>query len=457
MMITNYLNLITAAVDGELAPAELARFHKLLETEPEARAVYERLKADSERLRSLPQVKPPVGLRQRVMSKIAALTPPPKSLPLATPAARPLKTSSRPAPSTENPRTRRWLPVAIAASLLFTIMGTSFWFFSSGGKAGSIAQRSSQKHDSNGGASDSEWSKWLPPANSSKPIAPTPIPAHHQETQPELGDVAPKPPAPITHTTIAIAPEPRAARNPNLMAADPRADISPLEIVRVRVNFFKSLSEFDNEETRQQFLEELGRDPAFRIDVFTNRLPKGVEWFRNASKAANVAVSVDAATLERVNKGQVNAVVVYIESLTPAEVTELFVKLSVEDAKITPRVFDIVHASPVVEDDQKELRKTLGVDPGLFKRPAQDKSPAQDKGPDSTKSISDGTVGQIVKAIEAGQGKGIEKNALMMTWLPAMNRTSPQSSAELKQFLLKRGERKAKAVPVMIVIRQLNG
>jgi hypothetical protein len=62
-----------------------------------------------------------------------------------------------------------------------------------------------------------------------------------------------------------------------------------------------------------------------------------------------------------------------------------------------------------------------------------------------------------VKALTTGQGKGTEKTALMMTWLPAAGRTAPAASLELKQFLIKRAERKANAVPVIIVIRHGNG
>jgi hypothetical protein len=147
----------------------------------------------------------------------------------------------------------------------------------------------------------------------------------------------------------------------------------------------------------------------------------------------------------------VNSVVVYIESLPAAELTALFAKLCAEDAKITPRIFDAIHATPVLEDDNRALRNILGIDPGLYKRPEQE------KGSDRPKPISDGTVDQIVKSISAGQGKETEKFALLMTWSPAAGRTIPTVSLELKQYLMKRGERKANAVPVMIVIRHGNG
>ena len=51
----------------------------------------------------------------------------------------------------------------------------------------------------------------------------------------------------------------------------------------------------------------------------------------------------------------------------------------------------------------------------------------------------------------------MEGSAVLLTWSPAQGRTPPATSAELKTFLAKRGERKPNAVPVIIVIRHGNG
>jgi hypothetical protein len=148
--------------------------------------------------------------------------------------------------------------------------------------------------------------------------------------------------------------------------------------------------------------------------------------------------------------------VIYTESFTPTELTDLFVRLSREEAKISPRVFDLLHATPVAKTDERELREILGQDPGLFKRtiPLPDRG---EKGIDTSgKSISAGTADQLVKTIAAGQGKAGDKSAVLMTW-SSTGRTPPMASAELKSFLAKRGARKPNAVPVIVVIRQGNG
>lgn len=464
-MTDEQLSLITAAVDGELSPAETTSFRHLLDSSPTARALYIRLKDDSVRLRNVAQATPPANLLKKVMGKIAALTPPPSKLPVAIPispvrlpAARsqPVQLATTPIgrdnrKSTLERRSRKWVPVALAASLLFAVTGSSFWFFSRGNAnaSGSVARNPKRPPPATqSGAKDPEWAKWLPFEDGPRPVAPTPIPAHSRETIVAENDSVLPERIPIDPPPTPIAPLPRSATNNSIMGAEFVPDIPPLDLLHVRVPFLKPLAEFDHDEVRKQLADELGRDPAFRIDVFTRQLPRGVETFRNAAKASGVTVYVDPTTLERVNKTQVNSVVVYIESLNPGEVAELFSKLNAEDAKISPRLFDIVHAVPVVRADHDALHGILGIEPGLFKRPVPEKS-----GPDPSKPINAGTVDQIVKSISAG--KPIEKNAILMTWLPAAARTAPNTSGELQKFLSKRGDRKPNAVPVIIVIRQI--
>ena len=288
MITDDLLALITAAVDGELSPTETQRFRRLLDSSSEARGLYVRLKTDSTRLRNLPPTPPPPNLLQRVMTKIAALTPPPSTRP--EPALQPsLPRHSAVQPQSVEPATlpfvggneksRRWVPVAVAASLLLAISGSSFWFFSrTGGKAGTVAHRTPDRPPpaTHSGAGDPDWVRWLPSESGQHPIAPTPnaVPLGSQIVRNDSGTAATIPIEPIA---VAIAPEPRPIRNSNIMGAEVRSEIPPLDLIRVRVPFLKQLSDFDREDTRQQFVEELARDPAFRIDIFTRHMPRSVE------------------------------------------------------------------------------------------------------------------------------------------------------------------------------------
>jgi hypothetical protein len=444
MITDEQLLLITAAIDGELSAAEASRLRKLLDSSAEARAVHARLKADSERLRSLPHATPPADLQARVMRRIAALTPPPELAPKAEPAQRPV---ARPAPEPAPVAPRRlpaWVPAAVAASLLLGVTGGSFWFFSR-----TTAQTGTANHPNrvpSNNVSDPGWNNSLPSDTDPRPSAPAPRP-HTNDGVVVLPDT-PRPQA--VPDSVVVAPEPRSVRHD--LVAFPPVVTPTFDHLRIRIPYLKSVAEFDRPEARQELAEELGLEPAFRVDLFARDPVRGVEVFQAAAKDAGVHLFVDATTLDRLKKRQVSALVIYAESLSPAELAELFGKLSAEDAKISPRVFDSLHAVPVTASDNADIKNLLGIDPGLFKRAM----PGPDRGEkaDPTKPISDGTASQIVKAVS---GKPVEKSAILLTAAPTAARTAPNTSAELKQFLAKRGERKPGAVPVVLVIRPGNG
>jgi len=454
MITEDQLHLLTAAVDAELSPSEAQSLRQLLESSAEARAVFSKLKADSNRLHKLPRVAPPPDLHKRVMAKVAALTPPPKTTPSTTPSRR---AEPAPTPTTlpfkpATAKTRRWVPVAVAASLLLGIAGSSFWFFTRDHGAGMARNPNRPPPATRSGASDPAWANWLP-AEGRAPSAP--MPSERNGRIVVRNDGQPPIVPPVAPDSVALAPEPRTIQA-DLIGSRIGPDAPPFDLVQVRVPFLRALSDFDREDVRQQLTDELARDPAFRIDLFARDPARGVEWFQKAAKAAGLTVHADSTTMNLLKQQKVTSVVVYTESLTAAELTDLFTKLNVEDAKISPRVFDVLHATPVAKLDESDLRSVLGTDPGLFKRamPAPERGEKGEKGIETGRPISAGTADQIVKSITTKAG---EKSAVLMTWAPSNARTAPANSAELKSFLSKRGERKPNAVPVVIVIRHGNG
>ena len=64
----DYLELISAKLDGELTAEEEARLAAHLEQCPQCRALLEELGGLSDALRTLPEAEPPVGLTEQVMS-----------------------------------------------------------------------------------------------------------------------------------------------------------------------------------------------------------------------------------------------------------------------------------------------------------------------------------------------------------------------------------------------------
>src|SRR5439155_1535562 len=102
MLPADQLELLTAAVDGELTARQSRRLRRLLATSDEARATLARLQADSGRLRDLPKLAPPLDLPERVMAKVAAVTPPTLPCPADRPVAVPFRGRRLPRPATDS-------------------------------------------------------------------------------------------------------------------------------------------------------------------------------------------------------------------------------------------------------------------------------------------------------------------------------------------------------------------
>jgi hypothetical protein len=270
----------------------------------------------------------------------------------------------------------------------------------------------------------------------------------------------PRPPV-IEPESVALAPEPRSIQN-NAFGSPPIPRIN-FNLVDIRIPFLRAIAEFEHANVRKELVDELKAGSAFRIDLFTRDPHRGAEVFQTAARTAGLTILADATSMERLKKLQTTSVVIYTDALTAEELTELFSKLCSEDAKISPHVFDVLHATTVTtgeKGDVANLRAVLGFDPGLFKRLAEkgekpEKSEKNEKADrlDPTKPLSAGTADHIVKSVT----KPAEKVAVLLSWEPTNSRTFPGNSAELKQFIAKRGERKANAVPVLIVIRPGNG
>ncbi len=448
MIPADQKELITAAVDGELSATEARAFRRLLDNSAQARALNAKLRADRDRVRNLPLATPPADLHAKIIARIASAIP----APVRMPAAR-LAEPAQPFPFR---RTPVWVPVAVAAGLLLCITAGSFAFFNSQ----SDAKNQVAKHP---------WSDALPAPQDAPTTVPSPnaiAPQDHARLDPDAvvhSDVSPVPPLPLPRSVppaaVAVAPEPRSA--PLELHGSPLLPkLPPFDLVRVRVPFLRTVAELDREDTRQELADELGRDPTFRFDLFVRDTARGAEVFQNAAKAAGLTVFADASTLDKLKKKQAHAVMIYTEALTAAELIDLFAKVCAEDAKFSPRVCDSMHATPVHRPDELELKAILGLDVGLFKRPVGSGGSgingAGQGGEKGEKSVSAGTIDSVAKSLTTPPAKPGDKPAVLLTWQttsPTIARTNPAMSAELKQFLAKRGTRQPNAVPAIIVIR----
>jgi anti-sigma factor RsiW len=406
MLPADQLELLTAAVDGELTPPEALQLRRLLDGSAEARSVYALLKGDSDRLRALPPAAPPNDLRDRVLAALPVITPP-------LPAARRL------AP--------RWAPLAVAASLLLAVTALSFWFFTrddhaaAPGRGGPIAGKGDRPRPPNTAEIDPDWTAILPTEEGGPHPAPAP-------PRPADRGIARATPSPAAHPSApALLPAPRPVDR-DLAAFPPLPETAPFDLVQVRIPFLVPAADLDREDARQRLTEELIREPALRLDVFATDTARAAELLRTAARQTGLTVHTDAGAGDRIrNRRQPSGFLLYTEDLTPTQARDVLVRAATADAKAAEPVLDLVHLVPIQPADYRELRDVIGFDPGPWKKPA-----ATDPKP-------------------AGKASGA---ALLMTHSPAQYRTAPGISKELKQYLEKRGDRKPTAVPVMIVIRQ---
>ncbi|MFM8275112.1 MAG: anti-sigma factor family protein [Gemmata sp.] len=432
-MTADQRELIAAAVDGELSGTEERAFRLLLATSAQARQLYEKLQADSKRVRSLSRVAPPADLQTRILTKLAGATPPRKPNADPKPVHRPHAPSRR--------GLSAMAPFALAASVFLCLATASFLYLTRGTGVKDIAK--------------TNWTNVLPGpqeggAVGAAPATPTPDPVSvvRNNVSPVPPPVLPKPRDVVPDkSAFAIAPEPRSVASADLIGFPLLPKLPPVDRVDARLPFLRPVADLGREDLRQELTDELTRDQsAFKFDLFVRDTGRGWEVFQHAAKATGLPVMADAATLDKLKKKQLHAFAVYTESLSPTELATLFAKLSVEDTKFSPKVCDSLHATPVVRSDELELKALLGVDVGLFKRPFGSGGAPQLSDP---KGVSAGTIDTVVKSVNKG-----DKCAVLLTWQTApgpITRTNP--SAEVKTYLSKRGERKPTAIPAIIVIR----
>ena len=153
------------------------------------------------------------------------------------------------------------------------------------------------------------------------------------------------PPKEVPPQEVVVAPAPRPVRS-DLSASPILPPLQPFEFIDVHVPFLRTVTELEREDIRQELIDDLGTTDPRRFDLFVRDTARGAEVFQNAAKAAGLTVFADAATLDKLKKGQAAAVVIYTENLTAAELAALFAKVSVEDAKFSPRVCDSLLLRP---------------------------------------------------------------------------------------------------------------
>ncbi len=413
MLTARELELLTAAVDGALTPAQSRNFRSLLAAKPEATALFRALQTDAAKVRAA--VPPPIPASQvaAVLARIGS--------------------KARPRPARMAPSRRGLLlQYAVAASVFFTLCSASFWVFTARDRHARdrvqidrlpVLEPTSDAPEQNSVAV----AQSIPKAKPTPPV--------------ELVDPFPKPDVvAIKPVEIELAPSPRSAIG-DVVGSGIIENPKPLTEVRLRLPFLFEASDFDTLDVQARLKLDLVQDPAYRLDLFTKNPVAALELLQSAAKQAGVNVSMDAKTQELLNRKVPVSVAFYLEGLTVAELGQLFSALG-KQLQTAPKPMPLgkAHLLPVGSTDLRDLKELFGVDLAPSRLPRNGGEP---------KSISADTLGKVTNSVK----KVGDKAGIVVAYQPVNARTPPAQSKEIKGFLDKRGERKPGTVPLLIVLR----
>jgi len=418
---------LTAAIDGELTAAERSTLKRLLRDSAEARELFARLKQDAKRLRGLKPVRPPSDIASNVIEAIAdrGLRP-------------------TPLPPHRHPRWLRWAnpaawaTVSAAAAILLSLgVGTYLYFVSIKHQRPGSGNELARQH-----APEQADTRVLPRDSAEVVVEPEQGPTPRDQAidvarndQPEL---LPNP---------RIAPVEAPLTNPASIE-----DHHILQVIPGRMPLILPLHDLDQAYPKRRLREELGKDEIIRLDLFCKDATRGAELLQAVLKAKGQHIIVDAQAADRLKKKQRGEYLFYTETMTSQEVTALLEQLASDDKKVEQKKsgdgqFDNFVLAPFQAADLEKLARLLGV-PSSQLKPA----PRKEASVDVRRPISEGTGAALADALSKNNpaAKNGGKLTLVLPFSPAAG--DPHRSSQIKQFLEKRGERKAGTTPLMLVL-----
>ena len=426
MNVANYRELLTAAVDGQLTPAEAKVVRWLLRESESARVLFAELKADADRLRRLPRVPAPPDLTENVLATIRGRTPTP------LPPTRRRDWTALPV----------WANIVTAAAVLLMVSAGSYLYFAA-------SQNHRAKEDPSRVASASTDKAGKPPAD----VQPKPTPRGDSPAPRPRTDVA----VPIEAVAVGprsvgpeLGPEPRLVRPIETAPARELPEIESFQLDKIRVSRLFTVHDLAADESaRAKLADEMRKDELIRLDLFCKATPRALDRVQAALKARGVAVLTDAFAVDQLKKRPQTELMIFTEALTPDDVAQLLTALGAEDKAGSGNLETLVGA-PFLPAALTRLSRLLGI-PNLDPKPAAGKGSV-----DVRKPLPEGTANQVAAMLAKMGGPGRarpERAAVVVSYSPA--NPHPAASAEVRQFLDRRGDRRPSTKPLMLVLRTI--
>jgi negative regulator of sigma E activity len=429
MKSVNVRELLSAAVDGELSPAERKVAQRLLRESKSARALFAELKSDAARIQKLPRVVAPADLAENVLAVINDRTMGPTPLP--------------PGPRRERKFNWSWLPiganVAAAAGVLLAITLGSYLYFSA-------SQHNSDSKDL--GVAN------LPPVRQPDGAAGQGRGNARPEPRDRAVELGPMPEA-IVQRSPELGPSPREVDDRKTFSPPlEMPEIEPFQPDKIRLSTVVAMGDLASDtELLKRLATEMKKDELVRLDLFCQSTAKGLEQVVANLKISGITVVTDGYAQSRLEKKQPVELMIFTESLTPDAVARLLAGLATDDKKVGAGFFDTLVAAPFLADDLVKLGKLFGL-PNV-----SPKLPKAKSGIDIRKPLPEGTADHVATSL-SGMGTTTvsprpksERMAVVVAYSPVNG--NPAASREIRQFIERRGERKPDAKPLMLVLKMI--
>jgi hypothetical protein len=430
--------LLTAFVDGELSSRQLRHALKLLRRSAEARILLSQLEKQARALHELPRVRSHPELSDSVLLEIQK---------------RRLAPSRRTLPP---PRSfvSVWGGYAAAAAILLVVCGASYVFFANQIESpDNVIAKGDEK---------------TPPKRVGEKHLDSPkeITLAHGPATPEILAMAPQQDQPIEPIRVTQSNEKVVPRKPDAVVVPeqpkdmsslitaPATEMVELKMVDIAAPTILKLQDVEQAKSREAFVAELNKAGGFRMELPCRTGTRALERLQVACKAQDIILHLDFTAAERMKLPHLRTnYAVYMEDVTPEELTRFLQTLAGEDRKADTKKnenqFDRVVAVRLNKQDRKELAELMGSDPTAA-------WPTGPLGTDLHKPVSEQTSSQITAAL-AGQGgtkpsgKKLEHQALVVPITPVH---AAANSSEIKRYFDSRKPPRAGTLQLYLVIRE---